>query len=333
MASETNILKNQVDLRKSSSHVYTVSYHADWATGNVLHGGSIAAAIHHAATTHLATEMAAANQPDLLTLHVEFFRSCEPRDSTITITELKVGVLTSTLQLQLSQGGKTKVLALATSINMDSPGPTVEKTWRPYPSPPPVPDFNAVETHKPDAHWLPVTLTDEIFPVLGRQVSLIPRGGFPIDGICDCWYSFQNNERMDAPYLTMMTDCIPPMSDTLLRNGSFYDVHRMSRDIEAWAKKHPGVPAKLTHTLEAAMRVPILNHTVTLNIEFKRRLPEEGLRWIFSRAESRMLQGGRMDLDVTICDQNLNLLCIARQSILALDAKRKLMNKKAKASL
>lgn len=333
MASATNILKNQIDLRKSSSHVYTVSHHADWTTGHVLHGGSVAAAIHHAAITHLATEMAAANQPDLLTLHVEFFRSCQPRDSTITVTELKVGALTSTLQLQLSQGGKTKVLALATSINMDSPGPTAKKTWRPSPSPAPVPDFSAVEAHKPDAHWLPVHLNDEMFPILSRQLALSPRGGFTFDGICDTWFSFRNNERMDAPYLTMMTDCIPAMSDTLLQNNSLYDAHRIFRDTEAWAKGHPGVPAELNNTIEAALQAPFLNHTIMLNIEFKRRLPEEGLRWIFSRAESRMLQGGRLDLDVTLCDQNLNLLCIARQSILALDAKRKLRDNKAKPAL
>ena len=335
MASNTTILRDQINLKKSSSHIYTVSYHADWVVGRVLHGGSVAAAIHLVAITHMATEpkLAVLNQPDLFTLHIEFLRFSKPRDSTITVTELKAGALTSTLQLQLSQDGQTNVLAVATFINMDNPGPTVARTWRPHPPPAPVPDFEAVDAHKPEAHWLSAHLTDEIFPILGRLLALNPREGFPFDGICDAWYSFQDNEHMDAVYLTMMTDCIPSMSDTLLRNGGLYDAHRFLHEVEARAKDRPGVPVEVTNSLEAAMKTTILNNTITLDIEFKRRLPEEGVRWIFSRAESRMLEGGRLDLDVTLCDQNMDLLCIARQSILALDARRKFKNAKAGAAL
>lgn len=335
MACSSSILADQINLKKSSSHVYTVSYHVDWTVGPVLHGGCMAAAMHHAAITHLATEptLTALNQPDLLTLHLEFLRACERRESTITITELKVGKQTSTLQLQLSQGGQTKVVALATSINLDNPGPAAATAWRLHPPPQPTPDFEAVLARKPDAHWLPAHLVGEVIPFTRRQLVLNPRNGFPVDGICDAWNTFQDDERMDATYLALMTDCIPSMSDTLLRNGGLYDARRGFAQIEQWAKEHPGVPAELTNSLKEAIQTPIFNNTVTLDIEFKRKLPKEGVQWTFTRAESRMLKGGRLDLDVTICDQNMDLLCIARQTILVLDARRKFKDGKAKGVL
>ncbi|KAK9414715.1 putative Thioesterase domain-containing protein [Seiridium unicorne] len=49
----TNILKDQINLRQNTSHDYTVSYHHDWTARTALRGGAVAAAIHHAATTHL----------------------------------------------------------------------------------------------------------------------------------------------------------------------------------------------------------------------------------------------------------------------------------------
>ena len=329
MSRSTGLLQDQINLKKVSSHVYTVSYHADWTLGYVLHGGCIAAAIHHVAATHLATEPAlvARNQPDILTLHFDFLRPCAVRETTITVTELKIGARTSTLQLQMAQDGQTKVLALATSVNMDSPGPTGATAWQLRPSPPPAPDFEAVAAHKPDAHWLPAHLSGEIFPLTRHMMYLNPREGFPTDGICDAWNTFLGDERMDATYLTLMTDVVPSMSDTILRNGGLYDAHKTFAQAKEWAREHPGIPCELTNSLKEAMRASIHNNTVTLDIEFKRRLPKEGVQWIFARAESRMLENGRLDLDVTICDRDMNLLCVARQAILVLEAERKFKRK------
>ncbi|KAI0006423.1 thioesterase family protein [Xylariaceae sp. FL0662B] len=331
MACGSSILKDQINLKKTSSHVYTVSCHRDWTVGPVLHGGCVAAAIYHAATTHLVTEetLAVLNQPDLLTLHLEFLRACELRDSTITVTELKVGARTSTLQLKLSQGGETKVIALATSINLEIPGITAATAWRLHPPPEPLPDFEAVLAHKPDAHWLPTHLAGEILPFTRRVLTLNPRSGFPVDGVCDAWNAFQGDERMDAAYLALMTDYIPSMSDTLLRNGGLYDARRSFARIEQGVREHPGVPAELTNSFKEARQSSIFNNTVSLSIEFKRRLPKEGIQWMFTRVESRMLEGGRLDLDITICDQKMDLLCIARQAVLVLDARRKFKDGKA----
>ncbi|KAI2613922.1 thioesterase family protein [Hypoxylon fragiforme] len=321
-----SILKDQINLKQTSSHTYTISFHKDWTIGRVLHGGCVAAALHHAAATHIATEpkLAAKNQPDILTLHLEFLRPCDARESTIAIRDLKVGERTSTLQLELWQGEKMKVVALATSINMDrSNGPTHPTAWALHPPPKPVPDFAAVLAHRPDEHWLPAHFAGDVIPFTRRMLVLDPRDGFPVDGICDAWATFLGDERMDATYLALMTDYIPSMSDTLLRNGGFYDARANFAKVDEWAMEHPGVPAELTNFLKDAAKLTIFNNTVTLDIEFKRRLPEEGLQWVFTRLASRMMEDGRLDAEVTLCDEKMDLVCVARQVILVLDAKRK----------
>lgn len=292
--------------------------------------------IHLAAATHLVTdpELAAQDQPDILNLHLEFLRFLEQCDSTITIVPLKIGATTSTLQLQLSQNGQTKVVALATSINFEKPvGPTVATDWTLLPPPKPVPRFDHVLAHRPEENWVPARLEGEIIPMTGRILVLDPRGGFPVDGVCDAWNGFMGDECMDATYLALMTDIVPSMSDTLMRNGGLYDAHAFYQKSERRAAEAPGVPAVFTNSVAEAMRASTLNSTVVLDIEFKRRLPREGLRFIFTRTATKMLQGGRMDLDVTICNEDMDLLCTSHQLILVLEAQRKFRRGRAEQKL
>ncbi|KAI3336787.1 thioesterase-like superfamily-domain-containing protein [Xylariaceae sp. AK1471] len=332
------ILKKQIDLRNPAPGTYTAAWHVDWTVGAVLHGGCVAAMIHHAAETHLVTDpvLNAKNQPDIASLHFEFLRSCVRQESTITITTLRIGAATSTLQLQLAQKGQVRVTALATATNFDRVlGPTVPvpiiRTL--YPPPKPVPDFDRVLAHKPEENWIPLQVSGEIIPFTRRIMCLYPRDGFHQDGVCDGWNGV-GNERIDATYLAMMTDMIPSMSDTLLRNGGLYDAHDVFRKSKEWAEKNPGVPAVMTNTAAEAMKSLTFNATATLDIEFTRNIPkDDGPRFIFTRTAANLLQGGRMNVDVTICNENMELICTSHQLILVLEAERKFRGEQAKPGL
>ncbi|KAI0199437.1 thioesterase family protein [Astrocystis sublimbata] len=293
-------LKRQISLQQTSADTYTATWHVNWTLGTTLHGGSVAAMIHHAAVTHLVSDpaLAARNQPDVLSLHIEFLRPCNRCDSIITVANLKLGATSSTIQLQLSQTNQLRVVALANSTNFDKPvGPT------------------QVLPTQPEKHWLPAHVSGEILNVTSNLIVLNPRGGFPVDGVCDGWYGYREDagDQMDAPYLTMMSDLIPSMSDTLLQD-------------------HPGVPLEVVNTASQALQASVYNNTVMLDIEFKRRLPD-GLRWVFTRVNTKMLREGRMDVDITMCDENMELLCSARQLILVLEAQRKFRTKSPKPAL
>ncbi|KAK8070550.1 hypothetical protein PG997_010753 [Apiospora hydei] len=298
----TSILRKPIDLQPTAHNTYRASWHSDWAVGNT-------------AETHLRTQQPTLNQPDVLNLHVEFLRACERSDSTVTVHPLKTGALASTFQLQLSQNGELKAVALATSTNFDRPlGPTVATAWTPLPPPRPRPDFERVLRHEADPNWVPAIYSGEVIPFTVRILVFDPREGFPVDG---------GEERIDSTTLAFMTDLIPSMSDTLLKNGGLYDAHAFQEKARKWAEENPGVPAPLTNSLAEAMKATTHNQTVTLDVEFKRRLPPAGLQFVFMRTTTKMLLDGRMDTDLTVHNEDMEILCTSRQVIFVLEAGRK----------
>jgi hypothetical protein len=102
--------------------------------------------------------------------------------------------------------------------------------------------------------------------------------------------------------------------------------------MERWADGNPGVPAPLKNSIAEAMRSSLFNSTVRMDIEFERRIPVDELRFTFTRVVTKMLDGGRMDLDVTICNEKMELLCISPQVVLVLEAQREFRNAMQKPS-
>lgn len=143
------------------------------------------------------------------------------------------------------------MVALATCTNFDqSLGPLVPNVWAGLiPPPKPKPDFDLVLANKPDENWVPCLLKGEVIPMTGRILALYPRGGFVTPGICESWHGFLGGERINDTYVAWMSDFIPSMSDSLLRNGGLYDVHVFQEKAEQWAQDHPGETCLTTNTL------------------------------------------------------------------------------------
>ncbi|KAG6363954.1 hypothetical protein INS49_009057 [Diaporthe citri] len=121
-----------------------------------------------------------------------------------------------------------------------------------------------------------------------------------------------------------MAQIMPSMSDTLLRNGGPYDARVFQGKAEERAKKNPGVPlVRNNNSVAEVMKVATTDITVSMDIEYKRRLPMEGLRFTFTRATAKTLLDGRMDVDLTICNEDVEVVCLARQLVLALGVHRK----------
>ncbi|KJZ72153.1 hypothetical protein HIM_08418 [Hirsutella minnesotensis 3608] len=321
----TSILKDQINLKPLSSTTYSASWHLDWALGKTLIGGCVAAQIHHAAATHLSRDPAlvARNQPDILNLHIEFLYPCEHYESIISVKSVRIGAATSVLELRLDQKGKTRVIAFATSTNFDKViGPSAETAWSLEHPPPPRPDFDRILASQPDEHWLAGRLAGEVIPLTSRLIGMSPRRGYTVAGICDAWNGFVGAERMDGTYLAMMADMIPSMSDTLQRSG-LYDAHAFLDKKKRWDQQHPGSHTILSNTVAEAMQSSTFNVTAVMDLRFKQRLPEDGQRWIFTRTSAKMLKDGRMNVDITLCNENMELLCEAHQLILVLEAQRK----------
>ncbi|KAF2791119.1 thioesterase family protein [Melanomma pulvis-pyrius CBS 109.77] len=320
----SNVLNDQIGLRQQDSHTYTAGYDAEWSMGPMLLGGCVAAIVYSAAQAHFTTTLACQKQPDVLTLHLVFFRPCTPSPSTIKITDLKLGKTSCFIQLDLSQNGEPRCTALATSTDFTLPfGPTAKTNVPFLPELRPSPDLKKVEAYEPDENWIPSKTVGELLPFLKRMTFLYPVDGQPTAGIIDYWCVFDRPEGFGGAHLAMLSDVAPSASDTLLRTEGIFDAHKIYRIKKEVAEKTPGKPAILSNSLKEAAKARIWNTTLTMDLQFKRRLPEKEMRWTFTRVKTSMLDGGRMDLDLTICDEDLVPICLARQVMLVIDARRR----------
>lgn len=99
----------------------------------------------------------------------------------------------------------------------------------------------------------------------------------------------------------------------MLRTGSIWDGHaalKIASDNEA---KKPGTPSIIKQAWKEAFKAEFFPFTLALDLEFRRRLPKEGLRIVQIRQQVKKLEKGRMDFESIIHDENGNLVCNARQ--------------------
>lgn len=68
--------------------------------------------------------------------------------------------------------------------------------------------------------------------------------------------------------------------------------------------------------------------TVLLNIDFKKPLPEEGVEWLFVRANTKQIKNGRMDLEIVILDEGGDIVALSHHVALALDSARNVAERK-----
>ncbi len=62
--------------------------------------------------------------------------------------------------------------------------------------------------------------------------------------------------------------------------------------------------------------------TVLLNLEVKKALPEEGVRWLFVRVRAKKIENGRMDLEVVVLDEGGDVVALSNHVCLILSAER-----------
>jgi len=57
----------------------------------------------------------------------------------------------------------------------------------------------------------------------------------------------------------------------------------------------------------------LVHAALSMSTEVKERLPEEGVRWLYLRTEAKRIQDGRMDLQVLLLDEGMELIAISHQ--------------------
>lgn len=78
----------------------------------------MASLLWKAVATHHSTTLAKYNQPDTISFHVEFLLPVTLGDVTISIQDVRLGKVSSTVNVTMTQGGKQRMGAYFTYVSM-----------------------------------------------------------------------------------------------------------------------------------------------------------------------------------------------------------------------
>lgn len=110
---------------------------------------------------------------------------------------------------------------------------------------------------------------------------------------------------------------------------SFASEQKIARD-EGKAEWRP-----LAHDGSKTIMMQTVHATLSMSTEIKKNLPPEGTRWLYVRSEAKSIIDGRLDTEVLLFDEGMELVAISNQvnQIIPSAQKVKQDEKKDKAQL
>lgn len=277
-------------------------------------------------------KLKAIDQPDIHSIHVEFLRPGAASECTIKVQTLKIGPLSSTLQLHLIQDDKVRALAVVTTTNFDKDvGPSASAGWTLNPPAQPKPNFQLMRAGKQDANgYLPILSDNGFAPQLATYLYSHTADVRHPKNIYEAWMAKKTGDFFDNLAVMLLPDSVPAMHDGVMQEGAPYDLANFMKNARAAYEANEG-PAVVKTTMKQLMKIRYSHYHLSMSYIFKKRMPATGLEWILVRSHTKGLDKGRMEVDLEMLDENMDLLCVNRQNIIVNDMARKF--KKQKASL
>lgn len=246
-------------------------------------------------STHFSTSLAEQDQPHTIALHVEFLRRTQVGPAIFKVDNVKLGRQTSIVHVHMSQAGRKEVIAYATNSNIDKEeGISFDTGYTMQPPPPPV-NLERLQGNK-DENWvLKPEMPHANFRKASRKVQWhFPRKGQAMKSMADEWLCFSDGSNFTNTSLGFLADMFPQI-------------------VESFKGKEQG---------------PFWYPTLLLNLDIKKSLPPEGVKWLAARVQIKKMKNGRMDLEVHIHDADGELIALSHHISYIVDAKRNLATRR-----
>jgi len=314
-------------IQQLESHKYSANFETDWCIGTVPNGGYVTSAFMLVASRHMQLTHTKRKQVNVINLHLEFMRRTAVGEAVFTVKDVKLGGRISNLHLTLAQRDERtdklvdEVEGYITMTNMAAEaGLSLDSGYVMAPEPLPVSFSSLIEGN--DANYVRRgrdPFAD--FRRAGRHMSMhLVRpdkrpSNFP-KALIDQWVLFQPQGR-DGKHINnalgYVVDIFPQILERYV--NSELEEACLGKDLsveeaEALIKKRPEPHAKFWYP------------TLSLNLDVKKLLPEEGVQWLFVRVQSKKIQNGRFDLEVTVLDEVGDIVALSTHSSLAVDSSR-----------
>lgn len=270
----------------------------------VPHGGYVTSTFLRVAESHFRTTLCSQLQPDTITLHLDFLRRTSVGNALFTVKDVKRGRQTSVIHITLSQDDREEVVGYVTNTNLTTEtGVTFVTGWELSLAPPPV-SLPLLRSNM-DANWARQTsMPFSDFRKASKKVFFhFPRTGQSARNISDSWLRFANGERFTNESLGYLSDMFPMPVEAFLGDEDPYAIATAPRSKRAAKFWYP---------------------TLLLNLDIKKKLPQDGVEWLFSRCLTKSIRNGRSDLEIVICDESGEIVALSHHVTLVLDAQRNL---------
>ncbi|CDM30910.1 hypothetical protein CBS147339_371 [Penicillium roqueforti] len=314
---------------------YSAFLRPEWCIGTVPHGGYTTAVIYQLALTHFAhahpTQYKSAASP--ISIQLSFLRRTASGSATFEVEDVKIGARTSTIHIKLLQPSEKKPGQLDTMvagyITVSPPeaevGISASTGWKPYPAPVAGSradgsvDLAALGRTGTDGVWTKLETPFSDFRKAAAQIELFGPGAGATQqkrsgnmGI-DQWARFRPggdvNGRWTEAAVAYLIDMFPMVLDG-------FDTMSATAVAEESGTSVDEEKAKFWYP------------TVTLNVDMKKHLPAEGVEWLYSRVVTKVVRDGRTDIDVTVLDEDGEVIALSSQVGLVVSASRNLGTRK-----
>ena len=267
--------------------------------------------------THFDTTLRQQNQPHSFIIHMEFIRRTEIGPAIFTVKDIKLGRQTSTVHVTLSQKDREEVLGYFTNCNIAAEtGISYSTVWQP--NPPILPADVSKFANNTDQHWAErKTWPFASFRKASTQIrSFFPRHGQAAKSIVDEWLCLRNGENFTNEALGFVCDMFPQMAEFYRDDGvDPYGIEleqRMSIEEQEQKIKAPGA----------------WYPTLVLNLDVKKALPQEGVKWLNVRLQAKQIKNGRFDLEIIIRDATGDVVALSHHVCLAVSASRNIAKRR-----
>jgi acyl-coenzyme A thioesterase PaaI-like protein len=239
--------------------------------------------------THFNTSLAKQNQPHTIALHIEFLRRTQTGPATFKVDDVKLGRQTSIVHVSMEQDGRQEVVAYATNSNLDTENGVTFDTQHELSPPVPAVDLTKLEQDS-DPTWARQAKMphSEFRKATNRVKFYFPRAGQPVPSTADEWLCFSDGSNFTNTSIGFVADMFPLL-------------------VEKFRDKKQG---------------PFWYPTLLLNLDVKKSLPAEGVKWLQIRVEMKKVQRGRMDLEVFVHDAEGDLVALSHHVGFVMDASR-----------
>ncbi|KAJ9216500.1 hypothetical protein DTO166G4_1716 [Paecilomyces variotii] len=344
LPAHTQVFEDAITITPVSSHVYSAYLRDEWCIGAVPHGGYTTSVLAKLAKTHFAhTHPNLSTSPATpISIQLSFLRRTDVGPALLTVEDMKIGARTSTIHVLLKQRSKSKSkkeeegdeeVKVAGYITLSpaaaETGITAQTSWALYPPPPGPVNLRALASTGRDGAWVRIPAPFVQFRRAAANVefygpdpasSLEAEAGVGRRAIMvDQWARFRPLGPDGKPLEGRWTD------DTI---GFLVDMFPMMLDgfdVISSAAQDPNAAQKGN-----SPRGTFWYPTVTLNVDYKKRLPVEGVEWLYSRVQTKAVKDGRTDIDVTVLDESGDIVALSTQVGLVVSASRNLAGRDLK---